>query len=79
MVDLRTENGCMSFELADGPLHVQRDRYVERGLHERITLTNSGSDPVDADLELVFAADFAAMMAVRGIVNLPRAPAPAGP
>ena len=77
MVDLRTENGCMSFELADGPLHVQRDRYVERGLHERITLTNSGSDPVDADLELVFAADFAAMMAVRGIVNLPRAPAPA--
>lgn len=77
LVDLRTEHGCISFELAAGPLHVQRDRYVERGLHERITFTNSGSDPVDADLELVFAADFAAMMAVRGVVNLPRAPAPA--
>jgi len=77
LVDLRTEDGCLSFELAAGPLRVQRDRYVERGLHERITFHNSGPDPADADLELVFAADFAAMMAVRGVVNLPRAPAPA--
>ena len=56
---------------------MQRDRYIERGLHERITFTNPGPGPVDTDLELVFAADFAAMMAIRGVVNLPRAPAPA--
>ena len=77
MVDLRTEDGCMSFELAAGPLRVRRDRYVDGGLHERITFHNSGPDPVGADLELVFAADFAAMLAVRGAVNLPRTPAPA--
>jgi glycogen debranching enzyme len=77
MVGLRTEEGRISFELAAGPLRVRRDRYVEGGLHERITFLNAGADPVTAELELVFAADFAAMMAIRGAVNLPRAPAPA--
>ena len=77
MVDLRTADGCMSFELAAGPLRVLRDRYVEGGLHERISIANSGASHVEADLELIFAADFAAMMAVRGAVNLPRTPAPA--
>jgi len=77
MVDIRTENGWASFELAAGSLRVVRERYIDRGLHERITIANSGPGPVDAGLELVFAADFANMMAVRGIVNLPRTPAAA--
>ena len=77
LVDLRTETGWMSFELASGYLRVRRERFVDQGLHERITIVNSGPGPVDAGLELVFAADFAAMMAVRGIVNLPHPPAPA--
>jgi glycogen debranching enzyme len=77
IVDLRTEEGWASFELAAGPLRVRRERYVDRGLHERITIANSGPGPVETGLELVLAADFAAMMAVRGIVNLPFSPAPA--
>lgn len=80
MVDLRTENGWASFELAAGSIRMQRERYIDRGLHERITIANPGPGAVDAGLELVFAADFAAMLAVRGIVpNLRASPAPATP
>ena len=79
LVDLRTETGWASFELAAGSLHMLRERYIDRGLHERITIANRGQGAVDAGLELVFAADFAAMLAVRGILDLPRSPAPATP
>jgi glycogen debranching enzyme len=71
------EPGWVVFELAAGALRVRRERYVDMGLHERITITNPGSSKAVADLELVFGADFAAMLAIRGIVpNLPL-PAPA--
>jgi len=56
------------FELAAADLQVVRERYVDQGLHERITLTNRGSSTVRGDLTLDFASDFAAMLAVRGIV-----------
>src|SRR5450759_964807 len=79
-VDLRTENGWASFELAAGSIRMRRERYIDRGLHERITIANPGPGAVDAGLELVFAADFAAMLAVRGMVpNLRASPAPATP
>ncbi len=76
MVDLRVENGWASFELRAGALSVRRDRYIDRGMHERITVANPRATSADTSLELVFAGDFAAMMAVRGIVNLPAAPVP---
>jgi glycogen debranching enzyme len=77
-VDVQVQAGWVVLELAAGALRVRRERYVDRGLHERITITNPGSSKTDADLELIFGADFAAMLAIRGIVpNLP-APPPAG-
>jgi Glycogen debranching enzyme len=79
-VDVRTEDGWASFELSAGSIRVKRERYIDRGLHERITIANPGPGAVDAGIELVFAADFAAMLAVRGIVpNLRASPAPAMP
>jgi glycogen debranching enzyme len=57
------------FELAAGDLQVVRERYVDEGLHERITVTNQGSSAIHSDLVLEFGSDFAAMLAVRGIVR----------
>ncbi len=74
LVDLRTDDGWAAFDLAANGLHVHRVRYIDRGLHERITIANAGPAAVDTDLELVFASDFAAMLAVRGIV--PELPPP---
>jgi len=70
-VGLREEAGWLAFELAAGGLQVLRERYVDRGLHERITFTNRGAAAVHADIELEFASDFAAMLAVRGVVREP--------
>ncbi len=78
-VDVQVEAGWVVLELAAGALRVSRERYVDKGLHERITITNPGISNVVADLELVFGADFAAMLAIRGIVpNLPLPPPAAG-
>jgi glycogen debranching enzyme len=76
---LRTDDGWAAFDLTANGLHVHRVRYIDRGLHERITVANAGATPIDTGLELVFASDFAAMMAVRGVVPelMPAAPAPA--
>jgi glycogen debranching enzyme len=74
-VGLREEAGWLAFELAAGDMHVLRERFVDRGLHERITFTNRGSSAVHADIALEFGSDFAAMLAVRGVVrDLPRPP-----
>lgn len=71
-IGLRGDAGSLSFELAAGDLHVLRERYVDQGLHERVTVTNRGSSAIHSDLALEFNPDFAAMFAVRGIVrNLP--------
>jgi glycogen debranching enzyme len=65
----RNEDGWASFEQSGGGLTVNRLRYIERGLHERITISNPGSDPVETEVDLVFAADFAALLVIRGIVR----------
>ena len=66
---LRDEAGSLAFELANGDVHVLRERYVDHGLHERITFTNRGSAAIRSDIELEFSADFAAMLAIRGAVR----------
>jgi len=74
-VRYRGEAGWLAFELAAGDLQVVRERYVDRGLHERITFTNRGASAIHADIALEFGADHAAMLAVRGIVlDLPTSP-----
>jgi glycogen debranching enzyme len=63
-----TDDGSATFESEGGGLHVTRVRFVEAGLHERITLANHGASVVDAVLEIEVAADFAAMLGIRGAV-----------
>jgi len=63
---LRTDDASATFELQSGSLHLTRVRFVDSGLHERITVTNRGTTSVAAVLELKAAADFAAMLAIRG-------------
>ena len=70
-VEVHVEPGWVVLELASGVLRVRRERYVEGGLHERITITNAGPARTFVDLEIVHGADFAAMLSVRGIVPLP--------
>ena len=77
-VDVQVQAGWVVLELAAGALRVRRERYVDDGLHERITIINPGSSKAVADLELVFGADFAAMLAIRGIVPDLPLPSPAG-
>jgi len=67
---VQVDAGSVTLELAAGALRVRRERYLDAGLHERITITNPGPSRAVAELELVFGADFAAMLAVRGIVPL---------
>jgi glycogen debranching enzyme len=70
-VSVVNENGSATFELTAGSLRVTRTRYMDGGLRERITIANPGSGTVEHEVELIFAADFAAMLAVRGNVPLP--------
>jgi glycogen debranching enzyme len=70
------EAGWLAFELAAGDVQVMRERYVDHGLHERITFTNRGSSASSSDIVLEFGSDFAAMLAVRGVIrDLPPPPA----
>jgi hypothetical protein len=74
-IGLREEAGWLAFELAAGDLHVLRERFVDGGLHERITFANRGASAIHADIVLEFGADHAAMLAVRGIISgLPASP-----
>ena len=75
-IGLRGEAGWLAFELDAGDLRVLRERYVDGGLHERITITNQGSSAIRSDLAIEFGGDFAAMLAVRGIIR--DLPPPAG-
>ena len=70
-VAVQMGDGFASFELSAGELHVTRLRYMDGGLRERITIANPGPGTVEQEVELVFVADFAAMLAIRGIVQLP--------
>ena len=67
-VRLRNDESSAEFELASGHHTMSRYRFVDEGLHERITLRNVGNADADAVLEIVVAADFAAMLGIRGAV-----------
>ena len=67
-VKVQVEAGWVVLELAAGALLVRRERYVDSGMHERITITNPGPRQTDNDLEIAHDADYAAMLTVRGIV-----------
>ena len=71
------EDGSASFQLTAGGLRVSLVRYLDGGLHDQITFTNQDGSTLESDLELVFAADFAAMLAIRGIAPELPPPAPA--
>ena len=73
-VGVQVEAGWVELELAAGALRVRRERYVDAGLHERITISNPGPENAVADVELVCGADFAAMLAVRRVVSVPNPP-----
>ncbi|HZQ48734.1 MAG TPA: glycogen debranching N-terminal domain-containing protein [Candidatus Dormibacteraeota bacterium] len=72
--DLGIEGGIANFKLtAGGRIRVRHERYIDHGLHDRITFSNTGAEHFSAHLELRFDNDFAAMLVVRGIVpNPPR-------
>ncbi len=78
-VDARTDDGQAVFHLTAGMLKVTRTRYMDGGLRERITIANPGPGTIEEEVELIVAADFAAMLAVRGnVADMPPAvPAPA--
>ena len=78
-VSLRNDESSANFELESGSLLVVRERFVDAGLHERITLTNGGPAMVDAVLEVEVTADFAAMLGIRGAVPALADPAPVHP
>ena len=70
-IELRGSQGSLEFEVAAGDLRITRERYVDEGLHERVTITNRASSSVNSTVALELAADNAAMLAVRGIVRMP--------
>jgi glycogen debranching enzyme len=69
------EAGWVELELAANGLDVHIERTVTNGMHDRITISNPGPTAAAAEVDLVLGADFAAMLAIRGI--LPMAPASA--
>jgi glycogen debranching enzyme len=62
----RTDAGSVRLEAVAAGLSVDREMYVDSGLHERITVTNPGPSAANAQIELTLGADFVDMMAVRG-------------
>src|SRR5216683_2187955 len=65
---LSADGGVLVFELTSGPLHIHLERYLTGGLYDRFTFSNPGTTSYGAYVDLVFAADFAAMLRVRGIL-----------
>jgi glycogen debranching enzyme len=66
LVGVHTDDAMASFESESGSLRITRTRFVERGLHERIAVTNPTDGVVDAVLEIEVENDFAAMLGIRG-------------
>ncbi len=77
LVACRADDASATFEMQAGRLHVTRLRFIESGLHEQITVVNKGSSTLDAVLEIEVAADFAAMLGIRGAVRELASPAQA--
>jgi glycogen debranching enzyme len=65
-VGVHADDAMASFESEAGVLRITRTRFVERGLHERITVMNPTEGIVDAALEIEVENDFAAMLGIRG-------------
>ncbi|HET7421125.1 MAG TPA: glycogen debranching N-terminal domain-containing protein [Candidatus Dormibacteraeota bacterium] len=78
-VAVRNDESSATFELASGAMRLTRERFLDDGLHERMTLTNAGPSVADAVLEIEVAADFAAMLGIRGAVPPLAQPAAAPP
>lgn len=51
---------------------VRRERVVHKAVFERLTLTNHNRVPIECDLTIELAADFADMFVVRGFAGGPR-------
>jgi glycogen debranching enzyme len=52
-------------------LSVRRNRFIDRGLHERIGIQNYGAEPVSLAVRLALGSDFRDMFDVRGYVKRP--------
>jgi glycogen debranching enzyme len=78
-VGFHADDASATFELQSGSLRLTRVRFIESGLHERITVMNTGLATVDAVLEVEPAADRAAMLGIRGAVPELAHPAPLEP
>ena len=76
---LRTDDAMATFDSESGLLQITRTRFVEHGLHERITVTNTSAATVNAVLGVEVEADFAAMLGIRGGVPELAHPTPALP
>jgi glycogen debranching enzyme len=76
MVTSGGDDASATFELVAGPLRLTQLRFLESGLHERVTVVNTGAAAVDAVLEIEVAADFAAMLGVRGAISELAHPSP---
>ena len=76
--EIRAEGGWIALDGTAGGLRVMRERFVDGGLHERVTIINPGQQRIDGRVELSVGADFAAMLVVRGILRSlpPHAAAP---
>ena len=75
-IGLQADDASATFELESAGVHLTRVRFVDAGLHERITVANRGSATVDAVLEVEVAADFAATLGIRGAVPELASPVP---
>ena len=73
-LEVKVEAGSILMTAEAAGLRVDRHRYVEDGLRERITITNPGRAPVDAELTLTSAADGVDMMALRGFAPVSATP-----
>lgn len=80
LANMRTDESAATFELVAGTgtsLRLRRERFIDEGLHERLTLTNESASTVAAALEIQVEADFAAMLGIRGAVPSLAHPKPA--
>ncbi|HKC20688.1 MAG TPA: glycogen debranching N-terminal domain-containing protein [Candidatus Dormibacteraeota bacterium] len=75
-VAMKADDAMATFEAEAGSLRVTQTRFLDGGLHERITVSNPSPALVDAVLEIDVASDFAAMLGIRGAVPGLAHPAP---
>ncbi len=74
-VSISTDHAALVIETKSGALQIRTERFVDGGLHERTTITNTGTTSEGAHLDLTFAADFIAMLRFRGVLPPVQIPA----